>query len=66
MKVHRRLALLLGLSLATAQYTGEKTQAAEDLASRQFIESLPMDTGPYKPSWQSIASQYQIPNSGDT
>ncbi len=26
-----------------------------------FVESLPMQEGPYKPTWESMAAQYQVP-----
>jgi alpha-L-fucosidase len=36
-------------------------QAADPLASKEFIQSLPMTPGPYQPTWQSMASQYKVP-----
>ena len=35
--------------------------AAEQIGSPEFINSLPMETGPYQPAWGSMADQYRVP-----
>jgi alpha-L-fucosidase len=49
-----RAALCLSLLAAS-------TSAAEPIGSPEFIDSLPMQAGPFKPSWESMAAQYQVP-----
>jgi alpha-L-fucosidase len=38
-----------------------QVQAADPLASKEFIESLPVTPGPYQATWQSMASYYRVP-----
>ena len=37
-------------------------RAADDLAGENFIQTLPMQAGPYQSTWQSMAAQYQVPD----
>ena len=36
--------------------------AADKLATKEFLNSLPMDSGKFQPTWQSLSSQYQVPD----